>query len=84
MPLGKGKREKPKLGPSHDFLNNVKLFEKLEKAESAAAGDPFQEKPAHRSRSRSRAKTKDSTPKNSDSTPKNSDPTPKKTEDPDE
>ena len=33
--LGKGKREKPKLGPSHDFLNNVKLLEKLEKAESA-------------------------------------------------
>ena len=36
----KGKRDKPKLGPSHDFLNNVKLLEKLEKAESA--GDAFQ------------------------------------------
>jgi hypothetical protein len=56
--LGKGKREKPKLGPSHDYLNNVKLFEKLEKAESA--GDAFQEKPARRSRARSRSKTKDS------------------------
>ena len=32
--LGKGLREKPKLGPSHDFLTNVKLLEKLEKAES--------------------------------------------------
>jgi archaellum component FlaC len=57
--LGKGKREKPKLGPSHDFLNNVKLLEKLEKAESAGAGDPFQEKPARRSRSKGRSKTKD-------------------------
>ena len=32
--LGKGQREKPKLGPSHDFLANVKMVEKLEKAES--------------------------------------------------
>jgi hypothetical protein len=32
--VGHGLREKPKLGPSHDFLNNVKLFEKLETAES--------------------------------------------------
>ncbi len=55
--LGKGKREKPKLGPSHDFLNNVKLLEKLEKAESS--GDAFQEKPARRSRTKSRSKTKD-------------------------
>ena len=49
--LGKGKRDKPKLGPSHDFLNNVKLLEKLEKAESAGTDDPFQEKPSRRSRS---------------------------------
>jgi hypothetical protein len=57
--LGKGKRDKPKLGPSHDFLNNVKTLEKLEKAESA--GDAFQEKPARRSRSaKGRSKTKDS------------------------
>ena len=55
--LGKGKREKPKLGPSHDFLNNVKLLEKLEKAE--AAGDAFQEKPSPRTaRSRGRTKSK--------------------------
>ena len=46
--LGKGKREKPKLGPSHDFLKNVKVLEKFEKAESS--GDAFQEKPARRSR----------------------------------
>jgi hypothetical protein len=56
--LGKGKREKPKLGPSRDFLNNVKLLEKLEKAESS--GDAFQEKPARRSRTKSRSKIKDS------------------------
>ncbi len=89
--LGKGKREKPKLGPSHDFLNNVKVLEKLEKAESAAAGDPFQEKPARRSRSRSRTKAKDSAtkstepaPKNTESAPQKTEPAPKKTEDPDE
>jgi signal transduction histidine kinase len=58
--LGKGKRDKPRLGPSHDYLNNVKLLEKLEKAESASTADPFQEKPARRSRSKSRSKTKDS------------------------
>jgi hypothetical protein len=58
--LGKGKREKPKLGPSHDFLNNVKLLEKLEKAESASSADPFQEKPSRRSRSKGRSRSKDS------------------------
>jgi hypothetical protein len=57
--LGKGKREKPKLGPSHDFLNNVKLLEKLEKADSAGSDDPFQEKPSRRSRSKSRSRSKD-------------------------
>jgi hypothetical protein len=54
--LGQGKRDKPRLGPSHEFLNNVKLLEKLEKADSA--DDPFQEKPAKRSRSKSRARSK--------------------------
>ncbi len=48
--LGKGKRDKPKLGPSHEFLNNVKLLEKLEKAESAGEGDPTQAKSSRRSR----------------------------------
>jgi hypothetical protein len=47
--LGKGKRDKPKLGPSHDFHTNVKLLEKLEKAEAAAEADPFATKPARRS-----------------------------------
>lgn len=56
--LGQGKRDKSRLGPSHDFLNNVKLLEKLEKAESASADDPFQEKPAKRSRSKSRSRSK--------------------------
>ena len=57
--LGKGKRDKPRLGPSHDFLNNVKLLDKLEKADSAASDDPFQEKPSRRSRSKSRSRSKD-------------------------
>jgi hypothetical protein len=57
--LGKGKRDKPRLGPSHDFLNNVKLLEKLEKADSAGSDDPFQEKPSRRSRSKSRSRSKD-------------------------
>jgi hypothetical protein len=60
--LGKGKRDKPKLGPSHDFLNNVKLLDKLEKAESGSSGDPFAEKPAKRSRSKSRSKSKSASP----------------------
>ena len=55
--LGQGKRDKPRLGPSHEFLNNVKLLEKLEKAESASE-DPFQEKPAKRSRSKGRLRSK--------------------------
>ena len=38
--LGKGQREKPKLGPSHEFLTNVKLLEKLEKAESSGETEP--------------------------------------------
>ena len=48
--LGKGTREKPKLGPSHDFVTNVKMLERLETAESAgeAAGAPA--KSVHRSR----------------------------------
>jgi len=56
--LGKGKRDKPRLGPSHEFLNNVKTLDKLEKADSSSEGDPFQEKPARRSRSKTKAKTK--------------------------
>ena len=57
--LGKGKRDKPKLGPSHDFLNSVKLLEKLEKAESAPEGDPSQSKSSrrkHSSKNRSSSK----------------------------
>ncbi len=33
--LGKGRSDKPKLGPSHDFVTNAKALEKLEKAEAA-------------------------------------------------
>ena len=55
--LGKGLREKPKLGPSHDFLANVKVLEKLEKAESS--GDA--EEPEAKSMRRGRNKTRRST-----------------------
>jgi hypothetical protein len=54
--LAKGKREKPKLGPSHEFLNNIKLLEKLEKAESAGETDEAEAKPARRSRSPARTR----------------------------
>jgi uncharacterized coiled-coil DUF342 family protein len=54
--LGKGQREKPKLGPSRDFHNNVKLLEKLEKAESGGEAEAPQAKPARRSRSATRTK----------------------------
>jgi hypothetical protein len=57
--LGKGKRDKPKLGPSHDFTNNVKLLEKLEKAESAGEAEPSPAKSSrrkHSSKNRSSAK----------------------------
>jgi hypothetical protein len=36
---GKGLREKVKLGPSHDFLANVKLVEKLERADASGESE---------------------------------------------
>jgi uncharacterized coiled-coil DUF342 family protein len=54
--LGKGQREKPKLGPTRDFHNNVKLLEKLEKAESAGETEAPQTKPARRGRSGTQTK----------------------------
>lgn len=54
--LGKGQREKPKLGPSHDFLNNVKLFEKAEKAESANETEGQEGQPAKHSRHATKTK----------------------------
>jgi uncharacterized coiled-coil DUF342 family protein len=54
--LGKGQKVKPKLGPSHDFHNNVKLLEKLEKAESGGATEAAETKPTRRSRSATRTK----------------------------
>ena len=54
--LGKGQRIKPKLGPSHDFHNNVKLLERLEKAESGGETEAAEAKPARRSRSGTRTK----------------------------
>jgi hypothetical protein len=53
---GKGLREKPKLGPSHDFLASVKHLEKLEKAESSGETQEPQATPTRRSRSKTRAK----------------------------
>ena len=55
--LGKGQREKPKLGPSHEFRANVKLLERLEKAESAGSDtETAQPKSTRRSRSGTRTK----------------------------
>ena len=54
--LGKGLREKPKLGPSHEFLTNVKLLEKLEKAESSGETEPSAAKTGRRSRHGTRTK----------------------------
>jgi hypothetical protein len=48
--LGKGLRERPKLGPSREFLTNVKLLEKLEKAESSGETEPSPAKAGRRIR----------------------------------
>jgi hypothetical protein len=48
--LGKRMREKPKLGPSHEFQTNVKLLEKLEKAASNGEEETPSAKSARRSR----------------------------------
>jgi len=53
---GKATRNKLNLGPSHDFLNNVKLLERFEKAESSADTDGSQAKPARRSRHSTKSK----------------------------
>jgi len=55
--LGKGQREQPKLGPSHDFLANVKLVEKLEKAEESGGADEPQAKPTKRNRGKTKVKS---------------------------
>ncbi len=48
--LGKGLRESPRLGPSREFLTNVKLLEKMEKAESGGETEPTHAKTGRRSR----------------------------------
>ncbi|MFI5458900.1 MAG: hypothetical protein ACHRXM_26015 [Isosphaerales bacterium] len=55
---GKAIRNKLDLGPSHEFLNNVKLLEKLEKAASSPDTDGSPAK--HSRRSRAGTKTKHS------------------------
>jgi hypothetical protein len=54
--IGKGQREKPKLGPSHDFQTNVKTVEKLEQAESSGDKEDTQAKPARRGRRSTKTK----------------------------
>lgn len=54
--VGKGQRVKPKLGPSHDFHTNIKLLERLEKAESGGETEAAEAKPTRRSRSGTRTK----------------------------
>jgi hypothetical protein len=55
--IGKGLREKPKLGPSREFVNNIKLVEKLEKAEANGETEEPQATKSRRSRSRTRGKS---------------------------
>ena len=54
--LGKGLRETPKLGPSREFVANVKLLEKLEKAESSGETEQTHAKAGRRSKRGTRAK----------------------------
>ena len=49
-------REKPKLGPSRDFLNNVKLLEKMENAESRGETEATQGKTSKRIRNGTKSK----------------------------
>jgi hypothetical protein len=53
---GKGVKDKPRLGPSHEFLNNVKLFEKLERAESGEEPKATKSKSGRRSRTGSKSR----------------------------
>ncbi len=53
--VGKARREKPKLGPSHEFVTTAKLLERLEKAESSTDGEQSQTRPARRSRKASKS-----------------------------
>jgi hypothetical protein len=48
--VGRARREKPKLGPSHEFVTTVRLLDRLEKAESSADGDQPPAKSTRRSR----------------------------------
>jgi hypothetical protein len=48
--IGKRLRERPKLGPSHEFQTNVKLLEKLEKAAASGEDEDAPAKSARRSR----------------------------------
>jgi len=53
---GKAMRNKLDLGPSHEFLNNVKLLEKLEKAASSPDTDGSSAKHSRRSRTGTKSK----------------------------
>jgi hypothetical protein len=54
--LGHGLREKLKLGPSHDFLSNVKVLEKLETAESGIENEVPRAKTSKRIRHGAKSK----------------------------
>jgi hypothetical protein len=54
--VGRTRGDKIKLGPSHDFQNNVKLLEKYERAVAGAPGDEPQAKPSRRHKSGTRSK----------------------------
>lgn len=54
--VGKARREKPKLGPSHEFVTTAKLLERLEIAESSTDGEQSQTRSARRSRKASKSK----------------------------
>jgi hypothetical protein len=54
---GDGRKEKPKLGPSHDFLNNVKLLDKLETAESGGETETPRGRTSKRIRHGTKTKT---------------------------
>jgi uncharacterized coiled-coil DUF342 family protein len=55
--VGHGLKEKPKLGPSRDFVNNVKVLEKFEKAESGGETEASPAKTGKRTRRGTKAKT---------------------------
>src|SRR5262249_53924298 len=63
---GKVVKDKPRLGPSHEFQNNVKLFEKLERAESGEEPKATKSKGGRRSRTGSKRRAAEDADSESD------------------